>query len=412
MPTKQIPGHARDHFFNPLFSPSEIRRIAYLRAMPPIPILFATDGIFPHAVGGMQRHSRLLVEALARSGQADLTVLHPHPDQRIFAEFPSVTEIALEPLPGKKHYFRELKDYSQQVLREARERPDHIIYSQGLSVWAGMQEVADRTIVNPHGLEPYQAIGSVAKLKTLPYRRVFDKLFKRCTRTISLGGHLTNIIQPRLRRDEQLAVLPNATNPLDLPDADLFKSPGTPMRFMFVGRFSDNKGITYLLQATQALNEAGLQDQFEVDLCGKGPLFDDMRAQFPLPNVHFRGFVSDEDLAQAYLDNHVFVLPTLYEGMPTVILEAMARAMPIIVTDVGATRELVDEQNGFIIDKQDAGDLAEKMKGFLEMDPATYGSLSRHSLAKFKARFTWEAVAEAHLELFREVQDQNKNRQS
>ena len=40
--------------------------------MKPIPVIFCTDGIFPHTVGGMQRHSRLLVEALARTGAVAL----------------------------------------------------------------------------------------------------------------------------------------------------------------------------------------------------------------------------------------------------------------------------------------------------------------------------------------------------
>lgn len=374
-----------------------------------IPLIFATDGIFPHAVGGMQRHSRLLVEALARTGELDLIVLHPHPGEVIFKDHPEVQEIMVDPLPQKKHYFLELRDYSKRVRDILRAHPAHLIYSQGLSVWTDIDEFADRTIVNPHGLEPYQALGTMAKLKTLPYRRVFDQLFKRCRRTVSLGGQLTEIIRPRLGRPEQLAVLPNATNPLDLPAPQLHKHKGQPLRFMFVGRFSDNKGIVHLLEATQSLNQQGLTDQFVVDLCGKGPLFEAMQQRFPLPNVQFRGFVSDDDLDQAYLDNHVFVLPTLYEGMPTVILEAMARAMPIIVTDVGATLELVGPENGRIIQKQNSGDLAGKMQSFLKMPEEEYEQLSVHSLSKFLRSFTWEAVAAAHLKLFREVQSERKN---
>ena len=42
-------------------------------------VAIATDGVFPEAMGGMQRHSRLLAEHLARTGEVELTVLHPHP---------------------------------------------------------------------------------------------------------------------------------------------------------------------------------------------------------------------------------------------------------------------------------------------------------------------------------------------
>ena len=50
-------------------------------------VVFCTDGIFPHAVGGMQKHSKLLVEELARMNVLDLVVIHPHHDKKVFQDF-------------------------------------------------------------------------------------------------------------------------------------------------------------------------------------------------------------------------------------------------------------------------------------------------------------------------------------
>lgn len=376
---------------------------------PRLKVAFCTDGIFPQSVGGMQRHSRLLVEALAATGQVDLVVLHPHPGEVLFPGLDHVREIPLPPLPGRKHYFLELYDYSKKVRDVLAGMPDHIVYSQGLSVWAGLAELAHRTIVNPHGLEPYQALGWKARLKTWPYRRVFDRIFRRSARTISLGGRLTDILRARMGGRGQLLVLPNATNPLPLPRESLLKTRQQPLTFLFVGRFAFNKGIDILLEAAQQLNAAGRQSEFAIDLCGKGPLFEQMQARYPLPNTRFRGFVTDEDLAAAYLEDQVFVLPTLFEGMPTVVLEAMARAMPVIVTDVGATLELVGPDNGLIIQKQDVADLKRAMEHFIDLGAAEFAALSGASLDKFQARFTWEAVAAAHLELFGKMSRELKN---
>jgi glycosyltransferase involved in cell wall biosynthesis len=369
-------------------------------------LLFATDGIYPHSVGGMQRHSRLLLEALAATGEVEITVLHPHPGHIIFPGHPNITEVPLPPLPGKKHYFRELKDYSRRVLQEALQRPDHLIYSQGLSVWVGADQLKHRLIINPHGLEPFQAIGLKDRLKTWPYRRVFRHLFRKATRVISLGGRLTPILQ-QAGRPENVIVIPNATQPLTLPPDQLVKTPGSPLKFLFVGRFAYNKGINILLEATHQL----LPPQtlpltacpFTLTLAGKGPLFDQMQARYAHPAIHFHGFMEDAQLDQAYLENHVFVFPTLFEGMPTAILEAMARAMPIIVTDTGATLELVDETNGIIIPKNDPQALAKAMQTMLQMPPNHFQSLSRSSLQKFHARFTWQAVAQSHLDLFKSL---------
>ncbi|MGB0418765.1 MAG: glycosyltransferase family 4 protein, partial [Opitutales bacterium] len=64
--------------------------------------------------------------------------------------------------------------------------------------------------------------------------------------------------------------------------------------------------------------------------------------QLDLPWVQYRGSVSDQDALKAELDQgDVLVCPSYSEGMPTVILEAMARGLAIVATDVGATCELV-----------------------------------------------------------------------
>jgi hypothetical protein len=54
-----------------------------------IQLLFVTDGIFPHAIGGMQRHSALLIDALAKTGEVEIIVVHPHQD-KIFNDQPSI----------------------------------------------------------------------------------------------------------------------------------------------------------------------------------------------------------------------------------------------------------------------------------------------------------------------------------
>jgi glycosyltransferase involved in cell wall biosynthesis len=367
-----------------------------------IKVVFCTDGIFPHSIGGMQRHSRMLIAALAATGMLDITVLHPHPGLRVFEEFPEITEIALPPLPSKKNYLLELKDYSRLVLAELEKLPRHLIYSQGLSVWVGMDRVQDRLIVNPHGLEPYQTLGIKDWLKTWPYRVVFGRLFKRAARVVSLGGSLTGILQ-RNGRPDHVVVLPNATQLLPIPNEALIKSPARPLRFLFVGRFAHNKGIGILLEATQRLNAMGHQDRFALDLAGKGPLFEEMKQRYPLPNVNFKGFVIDEDLDRCYLEDQVFVLPTLFEGMPTVVLEAMARAMPIIVTDTGATLALVDATNGLIIPKNDVDGLQAAMLAMIDMPATAFQALSAASLHKVQAQFSWERVAQDHLALLRDL---------
>lgn len=365
-------------------------------------IIFATDGIFPHAVGGMQRHSRLLIEELARQGNFALTVIHPHQGEQVFAAELGIEEIPVSPLPGQRNYLLELYDYSKQVSRVALERPQALIYSQGLSVWHQIDRFGDRVIINPHGLEPYQGLTLSDRLKGLPYRWIYRRLFRQAAKVVSLGGRLTDILRGEVKTPaQQLAVLPNAT---ELPEGDwqqwMEARPERPLKVLFVGRFAHNKGIDVLMQAIGMLHDQGMGKEFSFTLAGKGPLYEQIRAQYTYPNVSFLGFVSDEQLEDLYRSHHLFMLPTLFEGMPTVVLEAMARGMAIAVTDVGATLELVDENNGFIMEKKSPSSIVVALTGMIELtaeERRIMGEASRHKMA---SRFTWPRVAEAHTEVF------------
>jgi glycosyltransferase involved in cell wall biosynthesis len=363
-------------------------------------VLFCTDGIFPHAVGGMQRHSRLLVEALAGMEDLDLKVIHPHEGIKVFNN-PSITEIVAIPDKPSGRYLVDCWRYSKKVLNVATSYPGAVIYSQGLSVWYQIHKLRNRVIVNPHGLEPYQTLSARDYLIGTPFRLIFNHLFKKAARVVSLGGRLTGILEKHTRKGK-IAVLPNAVNVPDLTERN-FENTAAKIQFLFVGRFALNKGINILAQAVKELNDEGYSNKLTFNLVGKGPLFDTYIKQYAFPNLNFLGFADDARLNELYRTNDVFVLPTLFEGMPTVVLEAMAHGMPIIVTDVGATLEMVDETNGFIIEKNDVNSLKKAILRYIALSPSEKKSLSMASYKKVKDKFTWKIIAEKHAGLFKEL---------
>lgn len=70
-------------------------------------VAICTDGLFPLSTGGMQRHSRLLAEHLARRGGIDLTVIHPHPVGQFNGSL-NIHEEAIPPIDAGRLYLREL----------------------------------------------------------------------------------------------------------------------------------------------------------------------------------------------------------------------------------------------------------------------------------------------------------------
>jgi glycosyltransferase involved in cell wall biosynthesis len=365
-----------------------------------IRVIFCTDGIFPLEVGGMQRHSALLIDALAKLPEIELIVIHPH-DQKLFAHLPSVTEISVSPVNKQKFYLLECYKYSSRVADILEQHPDHIIYSQGLSVWNRIRKFRKRLIINPHGLEPYQALEKKEHYKLLPFRLVFDHLFRNAAAVVSLGGKLSDILRSRPGMNVSRVVeLPNAVNLPSLKDRSFDHS---PLKLLFVARFAHNKGIHILVDAIEKLNAEGMQDKLQFILGGKGPLFGYYSEQKKLENVQYLGFVTDEQLAELYSDCDLFVFPTLFEGMPTVVLEAMSYGMPVIVSDVGATAMQIRSDNGFLIPRNDTAALCRAIRQFMNMTSEQRRSFSINARRHIENNFTWERVALQHLELFRTI---------
>jgi glycosyltransferase involved in cell wall biosynthesis len=365
-----------------------------------IKVIFCTDGIFPHQVGGMQRHSRLLIEQLASNKEISLVVIHPHPAQ-VFDGGLGITEEHVSPIDANKTYLLECYRYSKRVFAILLKYPDHLIYSQGLSVWYGIKKIAHRIIVNPHGLEPYQCISLKDKLTAIPFKFVFNYLFRQAANVVSLGGKLTDILKQHIPDDQKIIELPNAVT---LPAERAFSKKTTEkLNLLFVGRFAHNKGIHILLTAIEELNATGYADKITYNLGGKGPLFEEYRKRYTFGNLNYLGFIADDQLIELYKNNDLFVLPTLFEGMPTVVLEAMSYGMPVIVSDVGATSELVSTDNGYLIPKNDTGILKKTILAFYNLKEEERKRLSENSYQKVLKNFTWEKIAEKHIQVFKQL---------
>lgn len=366
-------------------------------------IIFVTDGIFPHSVGGMQRHSRLLIEALANTEECNLMVIHPHEGKKIFEGIPAVTEI---PLPFQTpesqfqyllHHYR----YSKQVHRVLMQHPDAVIYSQGLAVWYRISDVAHRLIINPHGLEAFQVMTVKEKVITMLFRWLHIYLFRHCAKVVSLGGRLTEILVNKAGVDKRkIVILPNAVN---MPNAvqRTFDKPVT--QFIFVGRFAFNKGIDVLMEAIKKVNASGYSEKTKFVLVGKGPEYDRITTTYQEPNVMFAGGADDETLFRLYRESDAFVLPTLFEGMPTVALEAMSYGLPVIITDTGATLELAGADNAIIVEKRSVDSLAGAIKKIADMPASEKTKMAEASVTKVSRNFTWPVVAANHLKIFRNI---------
>src|SRR5213596_1887511 len=138
------------------------------------------------------------------------------------------------------------------------------------------------------------------------------------------------------------------------------------IRLLYVGRISREKDLDLLAAAYRRLRDEGLPVQLFV--VGHGPYSEAFAKS--LPEAFFTGYLTGNELATAYASADIFVFPSTTDTFGNVILEAQACGLPVVVSDSGGPKELVeDNANGLITKSHDVDDLARAIRA-LVMDPA------------------------------------------
>jgi glycosyltransferase involved in cell wall biosynthesis len=169
--------------------------------------------------------------------------------------------------------------------------------------------------------------------------------------------------------------------------------PGGTLAIGCVGRLEEQKGHRYLLDACALLaREAGL-GRFRVLLVGDGRLraaLEQHAAALGIgASVSFLGMRSDvADILRA-LD--IYAMPSLWEGLPLAMLEAMAAGLPVVISEVGGVAEALDERCGVRVAPKDSGALADALRQ-LATQPERRRSLGSAARARAEAEFGAEAM--------------------
>lgn len=360
-------------------------------------VAIINHGIFPFLMGGMERHTHFLASHMAAQG-AEVDVVIPElttEQNEAFAATGAPYTLTQFAWPPAKLWLRSNYLFSRLAAPHLAAGKFDAVYCQGFSGWAYLADKPKAlTLYNPHGLEMFKSVGLEATLKSMPMRWAGREQARLADLTVSLGGGLNREVRDFLKvAEDRMVVLPNA---VDLDYIDGFPKGERPAggltRFVFVGRLEHNKGVAYLCEAFAGIEDAHLT------IVGSGPLGDDLKARFAGPNIEFAGRLDDAELFARYHASDCFVFASLYEGMPTVILEAMACNLPIIATDIGAVTTMVDKDNGLVVPPGSTEALRTAIRAFLALPAESRAGMGAFSRARVEARFTWQQVARLTLD--------------
>jgi len=220
--------------------------------------------------------------------------------------------------------------------------------------------------------------------KTKQDRLIFDHTDAVC----AVSEFSKRYVEERLCFNKPIDVI---YNPIE---ASAFENPkeSEGHTVLFFGKIVEMKGVFSLIKAFNIVAEKNLQVRLR--LVGSGDIEGARRLVNPqfADRVEFVGFVPHERIA-AEIDAALFcVLPSYFENFSMAALEVLARRKALIYTERASGKELIDDgENGFLVDPNDVGQIAEKMELLLS-DTGLRHRLAENGYEMCRSRFSTETI--------------------
>lgn len=357
-------------------------------------------------VGGAEKHLRWLCGGLCARGH-EVDVVYLKGEGRLTPDFVALgVGVSKVPLESTSQALRCLFGLASHIRRGRYDLVHtHLLKADALGSLACQLAGHSALVASKHNEEQV--------LKKTPVALIHGVLTRRARRVIALSDHVLEYVATvgRVRRD-RLRRIYYGIDPEPFVGGDraamraaLGIGEGTHVA-LCVARFHPQKDHETLFRAAARLVELGRD--FQLLLAGGDPFYDHearLRGvcdRMGLANhVRFLGIRDDVPLLLAACD--VFVLPSLYEGLGLVYLEAMAASRPVLATNGSAIPEVVtDGVTGVLVDVGADKALAAAWDRMI-VDPATASRMGEEGRVELLKRFTLPRMIDETIEVYAEV---------
>ena len=376
----------------------------------PLRIDVFTDYFPPHIGGGVERVVYELCRRLARQGHV-LRVFTFNTDCAPAHEVMEGVRVYRAPAIQLTRFTRMQASLSPGLLplawRLARSQPPDVIHAHNLFFFSTLsalflRHVLKRPLVTTLHVGSLRQLGGTSGLLASTYERVVGRAVVRSSdRLIAVSGAVARHARRLGAGQEVVRVIANGV------DIDRFHPAighrNGAFRIACVGRLIFNKGPQYLVEAAPQVLRARPEAEFV--FVGDGPLRPQLEKRARQLGVsHRTTFLGTRpDVASILQTCHLLARPSLLEGMPLTVLEAMACGLPVVATPISGTAELVrDGENGLLVPPADPASLARAILRLMEYELLREAQ-GREARRLVEHGYTWDAVAAKTLAVYREL---------
>lgn len=165
--------------------------------------------------------------------------------------------------------------------------------------------------------------------------------------------------------------------------------------FLFIGRLSEEKGIQTLIDAFKASNH-------QLRIAGDGPMKEQVLvAQNEFDNIQYLGSLSKEEVISELQRTQALIFPSIwFEGMPMTIIESLGCGTPVIASNLGAMKSMIQEnKNGFLFIPRESKDLLLKIEQFVALTKEEKIAMQENAFNTFKQNYS----VDKQMEYFKDI---------
>ncbi len=247
---------------------------------------------------------------------------------------------------------------------------------------------------------------------------IFDKIItkhiyqKYLKKIICVSESLKKRLMSLKIKENKLIVIPNGVDISEftkLPNAKFFNryldGKKDFKKVVFVGRLDAQKGVGYLIRAIP--NVIKSYNKVHFFILGNGNLESMLKKLTKklniLDNVTFLNMIPLEKMSEFYSSADIFCLPSIHEGFPLSIAEALSIGLVIVASATeGIPEAIIENKNGFLVTPKDINQLSEKLINALTLNEEKIKNIQKNNITLARNKYSWEYIVKEIINVYKE----------